>query len=135
MRSALWPHALADHPREIDEYLGDSGDRLAAFVAEHPSGNGLAGFLEARVRSHADGCSTSPVAYLEGWYVDPDLRRAGVGAALVAAAEDWGRSLGLTELASDSELPNDLGQRAHRALGFSEVGRVVQFRKSLKSDV
>jgi aminoglycoside 6'-N-acetyltransferase I len=49
-----------------------------------------------------------------------------------ALAEHWSRSLGLTELASDSEFRNDLGQRAHLALGFQEVGRIVQYRKSLK---
>ena len=35
----------------------------------------------------ADGCTTHPVGYVEGWYVDPDVRRKGVGKALVAAAE------------------------------------------------
>ncbi len=132
MRSALWPHALADHPQEIDAYLGDSGERSAVFVAEHPSGAHLSGFLEARLRDYADGCSTSPVAYIEGWYVDPEIRKAGVGAALIEAAESWGRSLGLAELASDSEFQNDLGHQAHLALGFQEVGRIVQFRKPLK---
>ena len=132
MRSALWAHALAEHTREIDAYLDDSGDQSAVFVAEHPNGVGLSGFLETRLRNYADGCSTSPVAYMEGWYVDAEIRRAGVGAALVAASENWSRSLGLTELASDSELRNKLGQHAHLALGFQEVGRIVQFRKSLK---
>ena len=135
MRSALWPHALAEHPQEIDAYLDDSGKQSAVFVAEHPSGGGLSGFLEARLRNYADGCSTSPVAYIEGWYVDPQIRRAGVGAALLEAAEGWSQKLGITEVASDSELRNELGQHAHLALGFQEVGRIVQFRKSLKGAV
>ncbi|MGH7621450.1 MAG: GNAT family N-acetyltransferase, partial [Gemmatimonadaceae bacterium] len=58
----------------------------AVFVAERPEG-GLAGFVEAGARAYADGCETSPVGYLEAWYVDPDVRRSGVGHALVAAAE------------------------------------------------
>jgi len=133
MRSALWPHARAEHAEEIAAYLGDSGEQSAVFVAEQPGGAGLSGFLEAGVRSHADGCSTSPVVYIEGWYVDPGSRKAGVGGALLRAAETWGRTLGLAEMGSDSELQNGLGQHAHLALGFEEVGRIVQFRKSLKS--
>lgn len=135
MRSALWPHARDEHAGEIDEYLADSGKQSVVFVAEHPNGAGLSGFLEARLRDYADGCSTSPVGYIEGWYVDPELRRAGVGAALLEAAEGWSRDLGLSELASDSELGNELGLRAHLARGFEEVGRVVQFRKPLKGAV
>jgi aminoglycoside 6'-N-acetyltransferase I len=91
----------------------------------------LAGFIEVRLREYADGCSSSPVAFIEGWYVDRGLRGRGIGAALVGAAEDWAKSLGLSEIASDSELDNELGQSAHAALGFQEVGRVVQFRKPL----
>jgi aminoglycoside 6'-N-acetyltransferase I len=132
---ALWPHAAAEHPQEIDAYLDDLGAQSAVFVAEHPSGGGLSGFLEVRLRNYADGCSSSPVAYIEGWYVDPEVRRAGVGAALLKAAEGWSRNLGLTEVASDSDLRNDLGRRVHLALGFQEVGRIVEFRKSLKGAV
>ena len=50
---------------------------------------------------------------------------------MVAAAEKWARSLGLTEIASDSELTNELGQIVHRALGYQEVERIVCFLKQL----
>lgn len=50
MRTALWPHAIAKHPREIDEYLVDAGERSAVFVVEAEMGSGLSGFLEARLR-------------------------------------------------------------------------------------
>ncbi len=73
------------------------------FVAEE---NGLlTGFVEAGLRSCVDGCDTSrAVGYLEGWYVQPAHRRSGVGAALVAAAEDWARAQDWIEMASDAEL-------------------------------
>ena len=135
MRAALWPHAMADHPREVDGYLKSEVERAAAFVALHPDGNRLTAFLEVRLRDYADGCSSSPVAYIEGWYVDPRFRKRGIGAALVEAAEGWAESLGLSEIASDSDLHNDIGQRAHTGLGFQEVGRIVQFRKPLEPPV
>lgn len=131
MRSALWPRSGSDHARDVDAHFQSPTDGSAVFVAESPKGE-LVGFLEARLRDHADGCSTSPVAYVEGWYVDPASRRSGVGSALLEATESWARGLGLSELASDSDLENEIGQRAHRACGFREVGRVVQFRKPLQ---
>ncbi len=81
--------------------------------------------------SVAESCESSPVASLEGWYVDPDVRRHGVGAALVRAAEVWARTKGLKELASDTELANTDSQLAHAAVGFVEVERLVAYRKVL----
>ncbi len=71
------------------------------------------------------------MAYLEGWYVEPSERRRGVGRALVAGAEQWGRSQGCTEFGSDAELENEASAAAHHALGFEEVERIRCFRKSL----
>lgn len=131
MRTALWPHGSGEHPQEIEDHLANASERSVVLVAEHPRAAGLAGFAEAGLRDVADGCASSPVAYLEGWYVDPALRRSGVGRALVEAVERWARDLALVELASDSELEKTAGQGAHLALGFQQVGRVVQYRKSL----
>ena len=129
MRAALWPGATAaEHRAELPEWCGRS-DRIV-FVAVRED-RGLAGFAEVGLRSVADGCDTSPVGYLEGWYVDDDVRRRGIGAALVRAAEEWARQLGCVEFASDVELHNDGSQRAHGALRFEEVSRVVTYRKRL----
>jgi aminoglycoside 6'-N-acetyltransferase I len=129
LRTALWPEVDAGgHAKEMGEYL--AGPDLAVFVAAR-EGGGLAGFLEASLRPQADGCSTAPVGYIEGWYVDPDVRRSGVGGRLVAAAEAWARGRGCREMASDCLLDNDVSFRAHTALGYAEVNRVIQFRKPL----
>ncbi|MFN3651899.1 MAG: aminoglycoside 6'-N-acetyltransferase [Armatimonadota bacterium] len=129
MRRALWPHASdEEHLAEIDDWLARND--CAIFVAERPEG-GLCGFAEVAERSYADGCDTCPVAYLEGWYVDPSYRGEGVGGKLVAAAEEWARAFGYEELASDALLENTISQEAHLRLGFEEVDRVVQYRKRL----
>ncbi len=130
MRRSLWPDSADEHAAEIERVLSGADRSLHVLVAER-EGAGLLGFLEVGTRSHAEGCTTSPVAYLEGWWVDPDARRAGVGAALVAAAEGWARARGLREIASDAELSNAGSHAAHRALGYTEVDRIVCFRKRL----
>jgi aminoglycoside 6'-N-acetyltransferase I len=86
------------------------------------------------MRPYADGCSTRPVGYLEGWYVDSDVRRQGVGRALVAAAEAWARTQGCREMASDTHLDNMVSRHAHARLGYAEIEHLVHFRKSLNSE-
>lgn len=130
MRRALWPEITPDAE------TADAAGWLAradsvVIVAVRPGGAGLAGFAELAERPYADGCDTSPVAFLEGWYVDPDARRLGVGAALVRTGEEWARTRGYHELASDALLENTVSHRAHTALGFAEVERAVRYRKSL----
>jgi len=129
LRHALWPTlALEAHRVDMQAWL----NRADAVVMVAPrSAGGLCGFAEAGARSIADGCNTSPVAYLEGWFVDPDSRKRGIGAALIRAVEHWARTRGHRELASDAELENLQGQRAHLAVGFAEVGRVVLYLKAL----
>jgi len=130
MRSALWPDCPPnDHHSEMQEQL-NAPARYAVFVIERGAGQ-LGGFLEASLRAYADGCRTSPVGYIEGWYVDADLRQQGWGGELVKAAERWAIDRGCTEMASDCELDNNTSFRAHLALGYEEVDRAIQFRKAL----
>jgi aminoglycoside 6'-N-acetyltransferase I len=87
--------------------------------------------VELSIRPYAEGCAPGRVAFLEGWYVAPHARRRGVGRALLAAAEQWGRAQGCAEMASDTPAHNTLGAAAHKALGFEEVVTVRCFRKDL----
>ena len=129
MRHALWPDAtLAEHELEMQAWL-QRADALVVVSVRVPGG--LCGFAEAGTRPYADGCDASPVAFLEGWCVDSDLRGRGVGRALVAAVEAWAVQCGLWELASDTLLANTRAQAAHTQLGFVEVERAVRYRKVL----
>lgn len=110
--------------------LEDDVEGLEVWVWED-HGGAIAGFVSASLRDWAEGCESRPVPFLEGWFVADGHRGRGVGAALVAAVVDWARSLGHTELGSDTWLDNELGRRAHEALGFEEVERVVSYRKRL----
>ncbi|HEV7486646.1 MAG TPA: aminoglycoside 6'-N-acetyltransferase [Thermoanaerobaculia bacterium] len=127
MRDALWP--AEDHAREIDRYFAaevrEPLEVLIAFDEE------AIGFVELSIRPYAEGCETDRVAFVEGWYVEPDTRGTGVGAALIRAAEEWARSQGCTEIASDTEAENVASAAAHRALGFEETAVVRCFRKPL----
>lgn len=129
MRRALWPE-IAEVDEAADAAAWLAWPNAVVLVAARPGG-GLAGFAELATRPYAEGCDTNPVAYLEGWYVDRDVRRRGVGAALIRAGESWARARGYFELASDALLENTISQEAHEALGFTEVERSVHYRKDL----
>lgn len=124
-------------PREIDDWFdaAESGGTtrvgVAVLVADRGDSS-LAGFVEIGSRNYAEGCETTPIAYLEGWYVDPDVRRTRLGANLLMAAEAWALQHGFVEIASDAELDNEVSLRAHMALGFEEVERQICFRKRLR---
>jgi len=125
MRRALWSESTEDDMRAW------SARPDAIVVVCVRDGGGLAGFAEAGTRPYADGCGTSPVAFLEGWWVDPDRRRTGIGRRLVDGVEAWAHARGLRELASDSLLADVGAQRAHERVGFVEVERAVRYRKVL----
>lgn len=135
MCHCLWPEASVDeHADELALLVvGKSPGQLptVVFVAE-ASQRRVVGFIEAGLRSHADGCNPArPVGYIEGWYVAPEYRRRKVGTKLVTAAEEWVRDQGCVEMASDTWLDALSSQRAHEALGFEIVDRCVHYRKSL----
>jgi|SRR5580692_3178888 aminoglycoside 6'-N-acetyltransferase I len=135
LRHALWPESsIADHAKELDLLLAGKALGILpaiAFVAE-ANDAALLGFLEAGLRSHADGCDPfHPVGYVEGWYVTEAHRRQGIGVALLRAAEDWARTQGCTEMASDTQLNNVLSQHAHESLGFQIAERSILYRKPL----
>jgi aminoglycoside 6'-N-acetyltransferase I len=133
--AALWPEESAEeHARELTSLLSGkfpSVMPLIIWVAE-AADSAVVGFIEAGLRSCADGCDMSrPVGYVEGWFVAENYRRAGIGSALLRTAEDWARKQGCTEMASDALLENILSQDVHLAAGFIEVDRAVKYRKTL----
>jgi aminoglycoside 6'-N-acetyltransferase I len=132
LRHALWP----DQPRselaaEAHAYFEGRGFMLDTVLVAVDPARRIVGVAELSRRPYAEGCVTTPVAFLEAWYVVPGMRGLGVGRALIAAAEDWARRRGCRELASDSTLDNAGSAAAHAALGFEEVERIRCFRKPL----
>lgn len=132
LRAALWPDgSVAEHARETAAFLdGRAREPLAVLLAIDAGGRAV-GLAELSIRPCAEGCRTDRVAYLEGWYVEPDARRRGVGRALITAAENWARAQGCTEFASDAHAANRVSAEAHRAVGFEEAGLIRCFRKAL----
>lgn len=133
LRMALWPDAVREElARDIERHFQAPGSvpTLAeAFLLV--AGDEVWGMAEVSCRPYAEGCASSPVAYLEGWFVVESRCRQGWGERLLAAVEVWARDRGCTEFASDALIDNAVSRAAHRAAGFDEVEEIVCFRKTL----
>ena len=133
LRAALWPDSVADASDEIQTILS-TPERYLVLVFTNENDQAL-GFAEASIRTdYVNGTHSSPVAFLEGLYVQPASRGQGIARQLVAGVEKWAVDMGCTELASDALVENQVSHSMHEALGFEETERVVYFLKSLGVD-
>lgn len=128
MRKGIWPEAPDEYLKyDMDDILASEADVVFfALVDGRP-----VGMIEARIREYGEGCETSPVGYIEGWFIQDDLRGKGIAGLLAQAAENWAREKGCSEMGSDTWLDNEAGIRVHKKLGYYEVERLVHFVKKL----
>ncbi len=129
MRHGLWPDAPIEYlALNLDDLLDD--EDTAVFMAFNEQGQPV-GFIEVSLRSFAEGCATSPVGYIEAWFVGELVRGQKLGQSLVHTAEHWAREKGCSEMASDTWLENETSIAAHLRLGYHEADRLVHFVKRL----
>lgn len=128
MRKGIWPDAPDEYMTfDMDDILADN-DYMVTFACD---GDKPIGLTEARIRDYGEGCETSPVGYLEGWFVQEEYRGRRIAGMMTQAAENWIREKGCTEVASDTWLDNESSIRAHLNMGYYEVERLVHFVKQL----
>lgn len=130
LRKMLWDETPEnDHRDEMVDVI-EHPDTQCVIVADKGDGT-LVGFLEVSIRPFVEDCETDHVGYLEGWFVESESRRQGIGATLVNHAENWAKQKGCSEIASDAEVGNELSLQAHVALGYGVTSRLVHLRKVL----
>ncbi|UVA78360.1 aminoglycoside 6'-N-acetyltransferase [Pandoraea commovens] len=129
LREKLWPQATAEEHEQETKGILSQPERHLVLIAESAAGDAV-GFAEASIRhDYVNGCDTSPVVFLEGIYVVPSARRKDVARVLCASTEQWGLSHGCAEFASDADINNTDAHTIHQALGFTEMERVVVYKK------
>lgn len=125
----LWPgHTLEEFIQEMTDLITLPNTKV--FLAYHD--NETMGFAQCQLRyDYVEGTSSSPVGYLEGLFVKKEFRKQGFAKSLVDACEKWAKKKGCREFASDCELENEESMTMHLKLGFSEVNRIICFKKEL----
>lgn len=129
MALALWPdNNSKELQEEFAELLESEKDKLFLCV----NGQDSVAFIHLSIRSdYVEGSSSSPVGYVEGIYVKPEFRRQGISKRLVQAGEQWCRSMGCTQMASDIEQHNTASYDFHLSIGFTEANRIIAFIKEI----
>lgn len=124
----LWPHHSPEELRtEFCFFLSCGGAVFAAWEEEQ-----MVGFAQCSLRhDYVEGCSHSPVGYLEGIFVLPQYRHRGISRQLLSSCESWAKQQGCLEFASDCELTNVDSLHFHLACGFQEANRIICFQKEL----
>lgn len=130
LRKLLWDESTDDEHKTEMLDIYEHRETQLVLVAETSNGD-LIGFLEASIRPFVEDCHSDHVGYLEGWFVQSEFRRHGIGGKLVKAAENWARAKGCEEMASDAEIDNESSLKAHLKLGYQETSRLVHLRKDL----
>lgn len=86
------------------------------------------GWMNARINHQLE---SPPHAELTGLVVTARRRSQGIGAALVAQAEQWARSLGLNELRVRSRVERTRAHAFYQRHGYAELKTQRCFRKAL----
>ena len=125
----LWPDHSADKMYFDLGKIMTSGESIFFMAYEAET---AVGFAQCQLRhDYVEGTETSPVGYLEGIYVKEASRELGFASQLMKVCEDWARSEGCMEFASDCEIDNTESLAFHLKLGFTEANRIICFKKNL----
>ncbi len=127
----LWPEHSVEEMQVILTAILHSPDQTA-YLVKADNGRAIA-FMNLSLRhDYVAGSNQSPVAYVEGIYVEKEHQKQGIGTALIQSAEQWAQEQGCVELASDALIENIASHEFHTKVGFQEVERVVAFIKPIE---
>lgn len=125
----LWPEHT---PQELDNEFSSILASISSAVFLYFVQSEPVAFAQCQLRhDYVESTQSSPIGYLEGIFVAQDHRRQGIATALLMRCEQWAKSRGCKEFASDCELENADSLRFHLRAGFSEVNRIICFVKKL----
>lgn len=116
----LWPDT------SVEEFIMERKNGRLPYEYLYYKDNTPIAFISLSLRhDYVGGTVFSPVAYLEGIYVEPEYQRKQIGSKLIEFAKSWAKANGCKELASDCELDNVNSSLFHERVGFTEVNRII----------
>lgn len=129
LAALLWPD---DDKNELEisiaDTIGSDNETIFIYIAESKP----VAFARCSLRhDYVEGTESSPVGYLEGIFVAEEYRRRGIARSLLSVCENWAKSKGCREFASDCEIGNTDSLSFHLKSGFEEANRLICFKKQL----
>jgi GNAT superfamily N-acetyltransferase len=108
----------------IEEMLSRVMDRRQIFVSEHHAS--VVGFIAVEIRDELADCEGAEILAL---VVDETVRGAGIGAALLAAAEGWADERGARRIRVRSNVIREDAHRFYEREGYTTVKSQRVFEK------
>lgn len=129
MAIKMWSeHSLDELAKEFEDTIDCEESAIFMLMVD----NQAVGFAQCQLRhDYVEGTDSSPVGYLEGIFLEQEFRHRGHAKKLLAQCEEWAKNKGCTEFASDCESDNDESLKFHINMGFTEVNRIICFKKQL----
>jgi GNAT superfamily N-acetyltransferase len=121
-----YPMSIDEMRAALDRLLTDSRHFIAVV---DDSSERLLGWMHVE---HRASMLSTDRAELIGLVVDGSMRRRGTGRALVAAAEQWAQSRGLTALTVRSNVTRQLSHPFYEALGYVREKTQHLYRKRFR---
>jgi aminoglycoside 6'-N-acetyltransferase I len=101
MRRELWPEGAEDHAPEIASFFAGTLPEPAAVIVAEDAGGVLLGVVELSIRTDVPGLLGKRTGYVEGLYVNPEVRQRGIARKLLQASRLWAREQRCEAFASD----------------------------------
>lgn len=128
----LWPDdELVNLTSDFEDIINSDRERVYVAVSKDE----IVAFAHFAIRTdYVNGSSSSPTGYLEGIYVMPENRNAGVAKTLIRYGEKWSKLKGCSEMGSDVLFDNTESMKFHEKMGFKEEERVVCYIKPINKE-
>lgn len=132
MALALWKDFSRQELKKALHEIEESDNKEVFFAQDKET---LVGFVYVSIRyDYVEGADASPTGYLEGIYVRPDFRKAGVAHELFKLGEQWAAQKGCHQMGSDTWEWNKSSIDFHLKIGFTKEDTLVHFIKNIKGD-
>lgn len=120
----LWKDIRDKDIQEIITHHELNKDKIFLYLKEEK----VIGFVNLSIRNdYVEGCTSNGVGYIEGIYVCKPYRRNKIGYELIDHAVAFFKSIGLTEVGSDTDVNNEMSKFFHKFIGFKEVATNVHY--------
>lgn len=120
-------------PKVAEDFLRDrleAGESVVFFWRDGPSGP-LAGFVQ--LYPSFSSLSADRLWILNDLYVAPEARRRGVARALLAAAHDFARSTGASQVVLATAQSNHAAQALYESMGYVEDAEFRSYTLALRA--
>ena len=113
---------------QVTERAGRMGPHSCLLVAEDCGSKAVVGWIELLALTHlvSDECLE-----ISGLVVSEEARSRGIGAALVASAEEKAKRMGMRRVRVRSNVIRERAHAFYRRLGYSDVKTSKVFEKAL----